>query len=159
MIPVDLEPLGDPAAYGEDRLFIHLKLEGDDDRELETRITALEAAGQPVVRIALAEPALIGQEFFRWEIATAVAGAIIGIDPFDQPDVEAAKVKTRDLVEAYERTGRLDRREPVLRDGRLSFFAARGSRGRDCAAEGAVRPAEARRLSGLPRLYRAQRST
>ena len=133
VIPVDLEPVGDPAAYGEDRLFVHLKLEGDDDRELEARIAALEAAGQPVVRIALADRALIGQEFFRWEIATAVAGAIIGIDPFDQPDVEAAKVKTRLLVEAYERTGRLDRREPVLRDGQLSFFAARGSLGRDCA--------------------------
>ena len=61
-----------------------------------------------MVRIALADPGLIGQEFFRWEIATAMAGAIIGIDPFDQPDVEAAKVKTRQLVEAYERTGRLD---------------------------------------------------
>ncbi len=102
-------------------------------------------------------PALIGQEFFRWEIATAVAGAIIGIDPFDQPDVEAAKVKTRLLVEAYERTGSLDLREPVLREGQLSFFAARRSLRRDGAAQGAVRPADARRLSGLPRLYRAQR--
>ena len=157
VIPVDLEPAGDPAAYGDDRLFVHLKLEGDDDRELEARLAALEAAGQPVVRIALADPDLIGQEFFRWEIATAVAGAIIGIDPFDQPDVEAAKVKTRLLVEAYERTGRLDPREPVLREGQLSFFAARGSFGRDRAPQGAVRPADARRLSGLPRLYRAQR--
>ncbi len=127
VIPVDLEPAGDPAAYGDDRLFVHLKLKGDDDRELEARVVALEAAGQPVVRIVLADPGLIGQEFFRWEIATAVAGAIIGIDPFDQPDVEAAKVKTRDLVEAYELTGRLDRREAVLRDGRLSFFAAQGA--------------------------------
>ena len=80
-----------------------------------------------MVRIHLVDPALIGQEFFRWEIATAVAGAIIGVDPFDQPDVEAAKVKTRLLVEAYERTGRLDRREPVLRDGQLSFFAPDGA--------------------------------
>jgi transaldolase / glucose-6-phosphate isomerase len=124
VIPVDLEPAGDPAAYGGDRLFVHLKLKGDDDRELEARLTALEGAGQPVVRIALADRNLIGQEFFRWEIATAIAGAIIGIDPFDQPDVEAAKIKTRRLVEAYELTGKLDRREPVLRDGQLSFFAA-----------------------------------
>jgi transaldolase/glucose-6-phosphate isomerase len=127
IVPVDLEPAGDPAAYGDDRLFVHLKLEGDDDRELETRLVALEKAGQPVVRIALAERDRIGQEFFRWEIATAVAGAIIGIDPFDQPDVEAAKVKTRELVDAYEMTGRLAPREPVLREGPLSFFAAQGA--------------------------------
>jgi transaldolase/glucose-6-phosphate isomerase len=127
VVPVDLEPAGEPAAYGNDRLFVHLKLKGDEDDILEARLAALEAAGQPVVRIMLAEPGGIGQEFFRWEVATAVAGAIIGIDPFDQPDVEAAKVKTRLLVDAYERTGRLDPREPVLRDGPLSFFAADGA--------------------------------
>ena len=126
VVPVDLEPAGDPAAYGDDRLFVHLKLEEDDDSELEARLAALEASGQPVLRIALADRDRIGQEFFRWEIATAVAGAIIGIDPFDQPDVEAAKVKTRLLVEAYELTGRLDPRETVLREGQLSFFAAQG---------------------------------
>jgi transaldolase/glucose-6-phosphate isomerase len=125
VVPVDLEPAGDPAAYGDDRLFVHLKLEGDDDGALEARLAALEKAGQPVVRIMIAGRDRIGQEFFRWEIATAVAGAIIGIDPFDQPDVEAAKVKTRRLVEAYELTGRLDPRETVLREGRLGFFAAR----------------------------------
>ena len=157
VIPVDLEPVGDPAAYGDDRLFVHLKLKGDDDRELEARLAALEAAGQPVVRITLADRDLIGQEFFRWEIATAMAGAIIGIDPFDQPDVEAAKVKTRLLVEAYELTGRLDPREPVLREGQLSFFAAQGASDATALAQGAVRPAEAWRLCGLPRLYRAQR--
>lgn len=124
VVPIDLEPAGDPAAYGDDRLFVHLKLGGDDDGELEARLAALEKAGQPVVRITLADRDRIGQEFFRWEIATAVAGAIIGIDPFDQPDVEAAKVKTRLLVEAYELTGRLDPRETVLREGQLSFFAA-----------------------------------
>jgi transaldolase/glucose-6-phosphate isomerase len=127
VVPVDLEPAGEPAAYGDDRLFVHLKLKDDEDGALEARLAALEAAGQPVVRITLAEPNRIGQEFFRWEIATAVAGAIIGIDPFDQPDVEAAKVKTRLLVDAYERTGRLGPREPVLRDGQLSFFAANGA--------------------------------
>jgi len=127
VVPVDLEPAAEPAAYGDDRLFVHLKLKDDEDEALEARLAALEAAGQPVVRIMLAEPNRIGQEFFRWEIATAVAGAIIGIDPFDQPDVEAAKLKTRLLVDAYERTGRLGPREPVLRDGQLSFFAAEGA--------------------------------
>jgi transaldolase/glucose-6-phosphate isomerase len=127
VVPVDLEPPGEPSAYGHDRLFVHLELKGDDDGELQARLAALEAAGQPVVRIALADRMLIGQEFFRWEIATALAGAIIGIDPFDQPDVEAAKVKTRVLVEQYERTGTLEQREPVLREGQLSFYAAKGA--------------------------------
>jgi transaldolase/glucose-6-phosphate isomerase len=127
VVPVDLEPPGDAAAYGDDRLFVYLKLRGDDDAELDARLAALQRADQPVVRIALVDPDRIGQEFFRWEIATAVAGAIIGIDPFNQPDVEAAKVKTRELVEAYEKTDRLDLREPVLREGQLSFFADRGA--------------------------------
>jgi transaldolase/glucose-6-phosphate isomerase len=127
VIPVDLEPAGEPWAYGDDRLFVHLKLEGDDESGLEARLAALEESGQPVVRITLADRDRIGQEFFRWEMATAVAGAIIGIDPFDQPDVEAAKVKTRRLVEAYETTGRLDPGETVLREGQLSFFAAEGA--------------------------------
>jgi transaldolase / glucose-6-phosphate isomerase len=129
VVPVDLEPAGDAAAYADDRLFVHLKLKGDDDRDLDDRVAALEAAGQPVVRIALAGPDLIGQEFFRWEIATAIAGAIIDVDPFDQPDVEAAKAKTRGLVQEYELTGRLERHQPVLRDGQLSFFAAEEAAG------------------------------
>ncbi len=127
IVPVDLEPIGDPASYGDDRLFVHLELAGDEDDALTSRLTALEQAGQPVIRIALAAREQIGAEFFRWEMATAVAGAIIGIDPFDQPDVEAAKVKTRDLVDAYEKCGALDPREPVLREGPLAFFAAQGA--------------------------------
>jgi transaldolase/glucose-6-phosphate isomerase len=127
IVPVDLEPAGDPSVYGDDRLFVHLKLEGDDDSALDARLAALERSGQPLVRVTLGARDRIGQEFFRWEIATAVAGAIIGIDPFDQPDVEAAKVKTRNLVETYETTGRLAPRKAVLREGQLSFFAAEGA--------------------------------
>lgn len=123
IVPVNLESAGEPAAYGDDRLFAYLKLTGDDDAELEARLSALEAADQPIVRISLAGIDRIGQEFFRWEVATAVAGAVIGIDPFDQPDVEAAKEKTRALVDAYERTGSLDPRTSVLREGPCSFFA------------------------------------
>ncbi|MDE8652789.1 bifunctional transaldolase/phosoglucose isomerase [Novosphingobium album (ex Liu et al. 2023)] len=127
VVPVDLEPVGDPAAYDDDRLFVHLHLAGDQVGEPGARLAALEKAGQPVVRITLAGRDRIGQEFFRWELATAVAGAIIGIDPFDQPDVEAAKLKTRTLVDAYERTGLLEPGAPVLREGALSFFAERSA--------------------------------
>jgi len=86
-------------------------------------VGALEKAGHPVVRIALGEPHDLGQEFFRWEIATAVAGAIIGINPFNQPDVEASKVAARKLTDAYEKTGALPQESPFYRDGPLSLFA------------------------------------
>ena len=86
--------------------------------EHESAVAALEAAGQPVVRIVVSEAMQLGQEFFRWEMATAVAGSIIGINPFDQPDVEATKVKTRELTDAYEKTGALARGEAVLRPRR-----------------------------------------
>src|SRR5439155_1499702 len=79
---------------------------------LDAAVAALEAAGHPVVRITLSDATQLGQEFFRWEMATAVAGAIIGINPFDQPDVEAQKVKTRELTTAYEKTGSLPAETP-----------------------------------------------
>jgi transaldolase/glucose-6-phosphate isomerase len=107
LIPVDAEPLGPPDAYGQDRLFVHLRLAGEADPKQDEAVAALETAGHPVVRIAVADRYRIGQEFFRWEIATAVAGAILAINPFDQPDVEASKLKTRELTSAYENTGEL----------------------------------------------------
>ena len=86
-------------------------------------VAALERAGHPVVRIAVADRYHIGQEFFRWEIATAVAGSILGINPFDQPDVEASKDKTRELTTAYERAGKLPPRRRSSRRARLTLFA------------------------------------
>jgi len=85
-------------------------------------MAALERAGQPVVRIGLAAPEFIAQEFFRFEIATAVAGAIIGINPFDQPDVEASKVETRQLTDAYEKTGALATDTPVFKQNGIALF-------------------------------------
>ena len=123
IVPVDQEPLGAPDVYGDDRLFVYLRLEGAPDVGQDAAIGALEEAGHPVVRIALGEPNDLGQEFFRWEIATAVAGAVIGIDPFDQPDVEASKVAARKLTDAYERTGALPQESPFCRDGALALFA------------------------------------
>jgi transaldolase / glucose-6-phosphate isomerase len=107
IIPVDGEDLGDPTVYGSDRVFVSVDLAGRSDAATAARLEALESAGHPVVRIVVSDRMSLGQEFFRWEIATAVAGAIIGINPFDQPDVEASKVATRQLTNEYEKTGQL----------------------------------------------------
>jgi transaldolase/glucose-6-phosphate isomerase len=123
IVPVDLEPLAPTRDYGSDRLFALLTLAGDQDVEVENQANALVAAGQPVVRITLASKELIGQEFFRWEIATAIAGAVIGIDPFDQPDVEDAKIKTRELIDAYEASGSLAPETPFYEDVQFAFSA------------------------------------
>ena len=123
IIPIDREPLGAPAVYGADRLFVYLRLDDAPDAKQDAAIGALEQAGHPVVRIAVGKSDDLGQEFFRWEIAVAVAGAVIGIDPFDQPDVEASKVAARKLTDAYEKTGTLSREHPFYRDGELALFA------------------------------------
>ena len=107
LIPVDSEPLGSSDVYGQDRLFVQLRLAGEEDAAQDAAVQALEAAGHPVVRIDLASRDGLVQEFFRWEFATAVAGAVIGINPFDQPDVEASKIKTRELTDAVEESGSL----------------------------------------------------
>ncbi len=123
IVPVDAEPLGAPAVYREDRLFAYLRLAFDSDGEQERAVAALEAAGQPIVRITVSDKMQLGQEFFRWEMATAVAGSIIGINPFDQPDVEASKVKTRELTAAYEKTGALPVERPFFSDDGFALYA------------------------------------
>src|SRR5207248_879663 len=114
LIPIDGEPLGDVALYGKDRFFIDIRTEGENNRAHDEKLTALEKAGHPVVRIVMKSVDHIGQEFFRFEIATAVAGAVLGIDPFNQPDVEDAKIKTRELIAAFEKTGALPPEKPVM---------------------------------------------
>jgi transaldolase/glucose-6-phosphate isomerase len=123
LVPVDREPLGAPAVYGNDRLFVYLRLTPAPDAGQDAAVAALEEAGQPVVRIAIAEPYAIGAEFFRWEFATGVAGAVIGINAFDQPDVEASKIATRKLTGEYERIGRLPAERPILQEGGLELYA------------------------------------
>ncbi len=98
ILPIADEPAGAPANYGADRVFAYLRLNSDPVGELDARIAALENAGFPVVRIRLAEPADLGQEFFRWEVAVAAAGAVLGIHPFNQPDVELAKDLARKAI-------------------------------------------------------------
>ncbi len=113
IIPVDREPLGPPWLYGNDRLFVYLRLEGATEQAHEVGVAELEKAGHPVVRITLPGIYHLGAEFMRWEIATAVAGAIIGINPFDQPDVEAAKIATKKLTAEFEASGSLPAETPL----------------------------------------------
>jgi transaldolase / glucose-6-phosphate isomerase len=122
IIPVDREALGPPDVYGNDRVFAYLRLETAPDAAQDAKVDAIEKAGQPVVRIRLADVYDLGQEFFRWEIATAVAGSIIGINAFNQPDVEASKVVTRDLTAAYEKTGSLPAEQPILEEDGIKLF-------------------------------------
>jgi transaldolase/glucose-6-phosphate isomerase len=122
IIPVDSEEPGPPSVYGGDRLFAYLRLEAGPDPAQDAAVAALEGAGHPVVRIAVDEVWDLGEEFFRWEIATAVAGSILGINPFNQPDVEASKVATRKLTTEYEQKGRLPKESPFFEEGGLRLF-------------------------------------
>ena len=105
IIPVDRETLGAPEVYGNDRIFAYVRLEYAPDAAQDAKVAALEKAGHPVVRIAVSDIYNLGQEFFRWEIATAVAGSILGINAFNQPDVEASKIETKQLTSEYESQG------------------------------------------------------
>jgi transaldolase/glucose-6-phosphate isomerase len=123
MIPVDGEPIGAPNVYGGDRIFIDLRLASDAiDAAHERKLMALKKAGHPVIRIVQNSAENIGQEFFRFEIATAIAGAVIGINPFDQPDVEASKVKTRELTAAFEKAGALPAETPVCSEKSIKLY-------------------------------------
>ena len=122
LIPVDRERLGSPEVYGNDRVFAYLRLESAPDAAQDSAIDALERAGHPVIRIAVDDIYNLGQEFFRWEIATAVAGSILGINAFNQPDVEASKIATKNLTSEYEKTGTLPAESPILTDGGVQLF-------------------------------------
>ncbi len=123
LIPVDGERPGPPAVYGNDRVFVVLRLDGASDARLDQATVELERAALPVVRIRIGDPYELGAEFFRWEIATAVAGAVLGINPFDQPDVEASKIETRKLTTEFEEKGALPPEAPFLEGDRVRLFA------------------------------------
>ena len=114
IIPIEGETPGPPDLYGRDRVFIHLRYAGPADPASDASAVRLERAGHPVVRIDWPDRHALGAEFYRWEFATAVAGAVLGVNPFDQPDVEAAKIVTRRLATEYEQTGTLGDDEPAL---------------------------------------------
>ncbi len=122
LIPVDREELSSPEVYGNDRVFVYLRLASEPNSQQAKKIEALRQAEQPVVEIELADVYDLGQEFFRWEIATAVAGSILGINAFNQPDVEASKIVTRQLTESYEKTGSLPAETPFLEENGIKLF-------------------------------------
>jgi transaldolase/glucose-6-phosphate isomerase len=123
LLVVDGEPLGGPGVYGPDRLFVYLRLASAPDAAQDAAVTAQQDAGQPVVRITISEPYDIGAEFFRWQFAAAVAGAVLGINPFDQPDIEGAKVAARKLTAEYEKTGALAPETPLREGDGLQLYA------------------------------------
>ncbi|HXA64571.1 MAG TPA: bifunctional transaldolase/phosoglucose isomerase [Bryobacteraceae bacterium] len=122
LIPVDREALGAPEVYGNDRVFAYIRLENGADVAQDKAVDAIAKAGHPVIRIALADTYNLGQEMFRWEIATAVAGSVIGINPFNQPDVEASKIATRKLTAEYEKTGSLPPESPIWSEDSIQLF-------------------------------------
>lgn len=131
IIPVDLEGLSsDTAVYGDDRLFVFIKLKGDttafnglDNTIIEERLAQLVVQGHPVVTIEISDKINLADEFFRFEIATAVAGSIMEINPFDQPDVEASKIETRELTDEYEKNGSLPAEKPFFAEGQIKLFS------------------------------------
>jgi len=123
IIPVDREKLAKPATYGNDRVFAYLRLANKPNKAQDLAVAAIEKAGHPVVRITLPNVYTLGQEFFRWEIATAVAGSVIGINAFNQPDVEASKIETKKLTSEYESTGSLPPESPFFVSKEAKLFA------------------------------------
>lgn len=126
-IPVNGEIVGTPEVYGEDRMFVYLRDERGRKEGQDVAVKRLEEAGLPVVRLSLRDLYDLGGEFFRWEFATAVIGAILRINPFDQPDVEESKRRTQRLTEAYEQGDELSRDEPVACEGQISVYGDTGS--------------------------------
>ncbi|MCJ2036510.1 bifunctional transaldolase/phosoglucose isomerase [Methylobacterium sp. J-068] len=129
LIPIDGEPVDVPAVYGRDRFFVYLRLDGRADARQDEALRNLEREGHPVARITLANEEQLPQEFFRFEIATAVAGAMLGINPFDQPDVEASKIETKKLFDAAEASGALPAETPIFADDTIALYADAGNAG------------------------------
>ncbi|GJE18039.1 bifunctional transaldolase/phosoglucose isomerase [Methylobacterium marchantiae] len=123
LIPIDGEPVDVPAVYGRDRFFVYLRLDSRADARQDEAVRNLEREGHPVAHITLANEEQLPQEFFRFEMATAVAGALLGINPFDQPDVEASKIETKKLFDAAEKSGALPSETPLVEDETIALYA------------------------------------
>lgn len=122
LLPVTGEPLGEPAVYGEDRVFVYIRMKDTVDKILESHVSALRESGQPVITINLDDLLDLGQEFFRWEIATATAGAILGINAFNQPNVQESKDNTNRLMAVVRDQGKLPEVKPSLIQDPLKLY-------------------------------------
>ncbi len=127
LLPVTGELAGTPLAYGNDRFFVYIYLKGRAFPELEEAVKMLQAANLPVIFIEIGQDAGVVQEFFRWEIATAVAGVVLGINPFDQPNVQESKDATNRLLKNVQERSSLTEPAPVMTHGPLSFFVKDGA--------------------------------
>jgi glucose-6-phosphate isomerase len=121
--PVDREAIAAPSVYGNDRIFAYVKYTATADSSQDAAVAALQAAGHPVIFIEISDLYELFGQIFTWEIATAVAGSVMGINPFNQPDVESAKIETRAITSEYEKSGTLPTREPILVDSGVMLYA------------------------------------
>ena len=122
IIPIDREEILEAEDYGDDRVFAYLKLKGTGDDSMDEELASIKALGHPFVYIEVEDKMNLGQEFFRWEFATAVAGSIMEINTFNQPDVESAKVEARKLTDEFEKTGELPAEEPFYEEDGIKLF-------------------------------------
>lgn len=125
LIPVNGETLGAPDVYSNDRLFVHIALASDNNTEDEQKLKALEDAGHPVVRISLNEKTSLGGEYFRWEIAVAVSGIVLGINPFDQPNVAESKKNTENLLDEWKKNDSFKQSQVVVRENDFSIYGSK----------------------------------
>jgi hypothetical protein len=144
LVPVAGEALSEPAAYGNDRLFVYMRLASQTLGDIERKLQALEAAGHPVIRIELQDILDLGSEFFRWEVATATAGALLGINPFDQPNVQETKDNTNRLLAQFRSEGKLVEASPVAEAKGMGFYCDSATRSR---LERVMTPSEPRAMT------------
>ena len=126
VIPIEGETLETPETYANDRVFVHIALANTELGEQEQPLRALEEAAHPVIRLELGDPLDLGQEFFRWEVATAIAGHLLDVNPFDEPNVQESKDNTAALLESFQETGALPGEEPAISAGPLSLYGVSG---------------------------------
>lgn len=127
LLPVEGEILGKPEVYSNDRVFIYLYTKDDDDQKNGKKLKALEKAGHPVVKIELQNKLALGAEFFRWELATATAGRIINVNPFDEPNVAESKKNSKDLLKEWKEKGSFGEGEPIIQDGEIAIYCNEGA--------------------------------
>lgn len=128
ILPVVRETIAGPEAYGNDRLFVQVQLASEARERIDPKLEALATAGHPLVTITLQDKVDLGEEFYRWEVATACAGAALGIDPFDQPNVQESKDNTNRLLAEFREKGKLPKEEPASADGELKLFCDAATR-------------------------------